>query len=171
MLTSKQGLAVAIVLPFLWCSLALAQGRDRPEGRQEASEHGQDGGEWHQKRCVERYARKLGRLAYLEARLTLTEQQRSVWNKWRQIKVDAAEQRRSHCLQHQPKEGPNPTVLEREAQLEKRLAARLQQLQASRPALQALYEALSSEQKIVFDQRAGWHRHHWHHGRHGASRE
>ena len=36
--------------------------------------------------------------------------------------------------------------------------------QASRPALQALYEALSPEQKAVFDQASGWrgrrgHRH------------
>lgn len=148
-------MAGAIALSFLGAPIALAQ--EAPAG---AGEHQwQDQGEWHQKMCVERYARNAARLAYLEAKLALTEQQRAAWNKWRQIKLDGAEQRRTACLQHQRKEGANLTAVEREARIEKILSSRLAQLQASRPALQAVYEALSPEQKAVFD-RAEARRHH-----------
>jgi periplasmic protein CpxP/Spy len=152
----KQWMAGAIVLSFLWCPLAFAQ--EAPQGDRE--------GGWHQKMCTERYARKAARLAYLEAKLALTDQQRAAWNKWRQIKLDAAEQRRTTCLQHQHKEGANLTVIEREARLEKFLSNRLAQLQASKPALQALYDALSPEQKATFD-RSQTHHHHWRHHGHG----
>ena len=146
-------MAGVIALSFLWCPLALAQ--ETPQGDRE--------GEWHQKMCTERYALKAARLAYLEAKLALTDQQRPAWSKWRQIKLDAAEQRRTACLQHQHKEGANLTAIEREARREKFLSARLAQLQASKPALQALYDALNPEQKALFDQAAAHHRHHWHH--------
>ena len=159
---SKRWLAAAFALSFLWCPLALAQ--DAPKG--EGEHHWQDQGDWHQKKCTERYARKASRVAYLEAKLALTEPQRAAWNKWRQIKLDAAEQRRSACLQHQHKEGTTPTALDREARREKFLSDRLAQLQAAKPALQALYDALSPEQKAIFDQAEARHRHHWHHRGH-----
>lgn len=147
---SKQWIAAAFALPLLWAPLALAQ--DAPAG-----------GEWHQKMCTEHYARKTARLAYLEAKLGLTEPQRAVWNKWRQTQLDAADQRRTACLQRQHKEGAaRPTAVEREARMEKYLSTRLQQLQASRPALQALYDALTPDQKALFDEAARRHRHHRH---------
>jgi periplasmic protein CpxP/Spy len=150
-------MAGALVLSFLWCPLALAQ--ETPQGDREAG--------WHQKMCTERYARKAARLAYLEAKLALTDQQRPAWNKWRQIKLDAAEQRRTACLQHQHREDADLTAIERAARREKFLSARLAQLQASKPALQALYDALNPEQKALFDRAAQRrHRHHWHQWHH-----
>ncbi len=146
-------MAGAIALSFLWCPLAFAQ---------DASQGDAEGG-WHQKMCTERYARKAARLAYLEAKLALTEQQRAAWNKWRQLKLDAAEQQRTACLQHQHEEGADLIAVEREARREKFLSNRLAQLQASKPALQALYDALSPEQKALFDQAAVRHHHHWYH--------
>jgi LTXXQ motif family protein len=155
----KKWIAVALALPFLWCPAAFAQDSSRGDG-----EHNwKNRSEWHQMRCTERYARKAAHIAYLEAKLALTEPQRSAWNKWRQTELDSAEQRRTACVQNQPKEGAKPTVLDREARIEKFLSTRLQQLQTSRPALQALYDALTPEQKVIFDQSTKWHRHH-HHG-------
>ncbi len=156
-------IAGAIALAFLWSPLAFAQ--DVPQGDAEGGwhQHWQNRGEWHQKMCTERYAQKAARLAYLDAKLALTDQQRPAWNKWRQIKLDAAEQRRSACLQHQAKEGATPTAPDREARMEKFLSARLAQLQASKPALQALYDTLSPEQKTLFDQATAWHGHRRHH--------
>ncbi len=156
---SKPWRAAVFALSFLWCPLALAQ--DAPKADWE--HHWQDRGEWHQQMCTERYARKASRLAYLEAKLALTEQQHAAFNKWRQIKLDAADQRRTACLQHQHEEGTTPTAIEREARREKFLSARLAQLQASKPALQALYDSLSPEQKTIFDQAEAREHHRWHH--------
>jgi hypothetical protein len=160
----KQWVGVALALPVLWASSALAEDAARGDG-----EHRwHDRGAWHQQMCTERYAGKVGRLAYVEAKLALTDQQRPAWNKWRQAELDAAEQKRTGCLQNQPKEGAKPTAIEREARLEKRLSTRLQQLQASRPALQALYDALTPDQKALLDSTAMrlGHREH-HHGGQG----
>jgi hypothetical protein len=143
----KLWLGVALALPVLWASSVLAEDAARGDGEHRWHNRG----EWHQQMCTERYAGRAGRLAYVEAKLALTDQQRPAWNKWRQTELDAAEQRRTSCLQNQPKEGAKPTVIDREARLEKRLSTRLQQLQASRPALQALYDALTPEQKALFD--------------------
>lgn len=164
---SKPGLVILAASSFLYCSLALAQDTNRPYERGGSDRQWGDGGERHQDRCAEHYARRAGRLAYLEARLNLTEQQKAAWSKWRQIRLDTAEKRRSACLQHQPNRDEHPTALDREARVEKFLSDRLQTLQASRPALQALYDSLSPEQKVVFDQsvaRRGHHRrgHGWH---------
>jgi hypothetical protein len=163
----RKWLGVAFTLPVLWISSGLAQ--DAPLG---AGEHRwRNRGEWHQQMCTERYARKAGRLAYIEAKLALTDQQRPAWNKWRQTKLDAADQRRTSCLQNQPKESTESTAIDREARMEKRLSARLQQLQASRPALQALYDALTPEQKTLFDRSAVWHGHRGHHHGQGERHE
>jgi LTXXQ motif family protein len=155
---SKRWLAAAFAFSLLGGPLAFAE--DAPKS--DVDQHQQDRAEWHQKMCTEHYARKASRLAYLEAKLALTEPQRAEFNKWRQIKLDAAGERRTACLQHQHKEGATLTALDREARREKFLSARLAQLQASKPALQALYDSLSPEQKTVFDQAEAGHHHRGH---------
>jgi len=145
----KPQIAIAVAAPMLLASLAFAQDSYR----------GDDGGRWERdtaearkERCAERYARRVGRLAYIEARLSLNDQQRPVWTKWRQFKLDVAEQRRTRCIERTTRREEAPaTALEREARRERRLAARLQELQASRPALQALYDSLNAEQKASLD--------------------
>lgn len=158
----KQRLFLVTALAFGLSSFAFAQDAYRPERQWEPQS------ERPQERCAERYARKVARLAYLEARLNLTEQQKPAFAKWRQIKIDTADKRRASCLARQPGRGQNETAVEREARVEKRLSERLQTLQTTRPVLQALYESLSPEQKVVFDQavaRGHRHGHRWH--RHG----
>jgi len=167
----KHRIALALALPFAAISLALAQEAPTASGEGGWHHRWENQAEWHQKMCTERYARKAARLAYLEAKLALSEQQRAAWTKWRQTKVDAAEQRRAACLQHQPGEGAKRTALERESRIEKMLSTRLQQLQASRPALQALYDSLSAEQKATFDQASMRHRSHRHHHHGWGGRE
>jgi hypothetical protein len=148
----KQGIATFLAIPLLGSSLAFAQGAMEYEGK--------DPSAWRQHFCTERYARKAAHFAYLEAKLNLTEQQKPAWAKWRQAKMDAAEKRRATCLQRDWNKDEQETVLDREARVEKWLTARLQELQASRPALQALYDSLSPEQKVVFDQASRWRGHH-----------
>jgi hypothetical protein len=148
----KQGIAAFLAIPFLCSSLAFAEDAMEYEGK--------DPGAWHQHFCTERYAWKAAHLAYLEAKLNLAEQQKPAWTKWRQTKIDAAEKRRTACLERDRSKDEHETALDREARIEKWLSTRLQELQASRPALQALYEGLSPEQKVVFDQASRWHGHH-----------
>jgi hypothetical protein len=163
----KHAIAAFLAVPLLCSSFAFAQSAMEYEGKDQSA--------WHQNFCTERYARKAAHLAYLEAKLNLTDQQKPVWSKWRQTKIDAAEKRRAACLQRDWSRDEQETAIDREGRIEKCLNTRLQELQASRPALQALYDALSPEQKALFDQASRWHGHrrgegpHW--GMHGFHHE
>lgn len=128
---------------------------------------------WHNQRCVDRYARAAAEVAFLEAKLNLTATQRAAWNAWQQARLNDAAKMRDTCVADVPAHpGTPPTVLEREAQAEKMMSARLAGLQARRPALEALYAVLTPEQQTTFDHLAMSHRHHGHHGmmmeRHGG---
>jgi hypothetical protein len=114
----------------------------------------------HRQMCSERAALEAGHLAYLQAKLNLTEQQQAAWNKWRQVKLDGAAKERAACLDLMPKGDTHPSLLDREAHMEKLLSLKLDEMHASRPALEALYNVLTAEQKAIFDRSAGHHRGH-----------
>jgi len=154
-------LSVLAAIPFLFASVAFAETASPGPAAAPAEHHAVDRAAWHKKVCGELYAHQAAHLAYLEAKLDLTEAQRPLWTKWKQAHLDAAAKHRSACLEAGPKGDTRPTALEREALIEKILTAKLQTLQATRPALVALYDALTPEQKAVFD-----HASH-HHGAHG----
>ena len=147
-------LSILAAIPFLFASVAFAETAAPGSAAAPAEHHAVDRAAWHKKVCGEIYAHKAAHLAYLEAKLDLTEQQRPVWTKWKQALLDAATKHRAACLDATPKGDAEPTALEREALIEKMLTAKLQTLQATRPALVALYEALTPEQKAVFDHAA-----------------
>lgn len=159
---TKFKLAILSAIPMLWAGVALAQvppttgaGGPPPTGHHQQINRA----EWHSKMCTERYAHMSGHLGYLEAKLDLTEQQRPAFNKWRQALLDAANKARSTCLAAAPKGDTPPTVLERETMMETMLSARLATLQATKPALQALYDSLTPAQRAVFDRpHGGGHR-------------
>jgi hypothetical protein len=160
-MTSKLILLAAV--PALMASVAFAQ---QPQGAAPGTPPSAgtvSPAEWHNRMCTERFARTSGRLAYLEAELSLTDQQRPAFAKFRQAAVAGAEKMRSMCLETAPKSATPPTVVEREAQMEKMLTARLETLKESRPALQALYEVLTPAQRSILD-------HAGHHGRFFARR-
>jgi hypothetical protein len=130
------------------------------------------GNEQHQRFCTERYARTAGRLAYLEAKLELTAEQRPLWEKWRDAAISGAEQQRALCRQSPFGSDTRPTIVQRYAHFGQMTAARAQSLQTAQPALEALYQALSPEQRGVLDRPIGGHGHR-HDGdrRHGEQRE
>jgi hypothetical protein len=127
------------------------------------------GADWHQRACTERYARIAGRLAYLQAKLELTADQRSLWDKWRDAVISGADQQRALCRQSPFRRGAHPTIVERQAHFGQITAARAQALQVAQPALEALYQALNPEQREVLDRPISGHRHRhdgdWRHGR------
>jgi hypothetical protein len=119
--------------------------------------HADDQIVWQKKDCSDIGPREAGRVAYLEAKLRLTDKQRAAWATWRQARVEAAAKEQEACIEAAPKEDGRPTTPEREALIEKALTLKLQTLQSTRPALLALYEALTTEQKAIFDTSSAKH--------------
>jgi hypothetical protein len=115
--------------------------------------------------CLDHFARSAGRLAYLEARLQLTADQQPLWEKWRQAVAGGAEKERNDCLADLPAAGQRPTALDRDSHMEKMMATKVATLEAARPSLEALYQSLTSEQKVAFDRPMGGEHmgHHHHH--------
>jgi hypothetical protein len=104
--------------------------------------------------CVERFARSAGHLAYLQAKLQLKAEQKPLWDKWAEATASGANAMREACLAAVPAVDKEPTALEREARMENLLSAKLETLKAARPALEALYQSLTPEQRSAFDRRA-----------------
>jgi hypothetical protein len=117
-----------------------------------------DPAQWMKGMCIEHFARSSSHLAYLEARLQLTSDQQPLWAKWRDAVSSGAEKERDDCIANIPANGQKPTFLDRESGAEKMMASKLATMQASRPALEALYQTLSPAQRVAFDR--PMHRHH-----------
>lgn len=95
--------------------------------------------------CRDRLAQATGHMAYLEAKLNLTAQQKPLFERWKKIKLGAAQA--AECL---PPPGSKPSIIEHMKGEEKMLRQRLDELKAEMPALEALFVSLSGEQKKAF---------------------
>jgi hypothetical protein len=151
---SKLSLAVLVAFPLLTAGVALADSQipDR--------DHHPDRVAMHKDMCADQQAREAGRLAFLEAKLDLTDAQKPLFTKWRQALLESAGKQKAACLAAAPKTELAPTIVEHEAHNEAMLSARLASLQSSRPALQSLYDSLSPAQRQILDRPA----HHGHGG-------
>jgi len=112
---------------------------------------------WHKSMCGEHFAHESARLAYLQARLELTEQQAPAFRKWAEAESQTAGLERDACLAVPPKSGEAPSILDREARMASHLRILLQGLDTARPALQALYDVLTPEQRAILDHPHGDH--------------
>jgi len=146
-------------MPLLFASLALAE--TPPQSMPGGGRH--DHAAMHQHMCSEMYARQSARMAYLEAKLDLTPQQRPLFDKWRQSAIDSAAGERTLCQSVTVKNDAPPTIVERHEHMEKMLEAKVKAMQASTPALKALYDSLTPAQRTTLDRP-----HHGHFGRHGG---
>jgi hypothetical protein len=105
-----------------------------------------------QQRCEEHLARRAGRVAYVVAKLNLTAEQRPLLDKLQGAMQANADKERQLCASLKPlAERGQETVLDRMNRREQFLSARLAAIQQTRPALQALYQALTPEQKAIID--------------------
>jgi hypothetical protein len=104
-------------------------------------------------RCEERLARRAGIIAYIVAKLNLTAEQKPLWDKLNVVIQSAADRERQLCgsLPTQPGPQAHGTILDRLGRREQLLSARLQALQQARPALEALYNSLTPDQKTMID--------------------
>ena len=98
--------------------------------------------------CEDRYAREVGEMAYLETRLKLTQAEQPLFARWKEVKLDIAKHRSADCGQRasQP-DRQEFGLVERMGQEEDMLKKRLADLEAERPALTALYNALTPQQR------------------------
>jgi hypothetical protein len=172
---------VAIAAPTLVCSAAdsetqtaQAQTPSSPGAQPPNDQQGQDGmrglmgreGRGHmgemrrmmmnrspKERCEERLARRAGFIAYTVAKLNLTAQQKTLWDKLNASMQSAGDKERQLCdkLPAEAGQQGQGTILDRMSRREQFLQARLQAMQQTRPALEALYNALTPEQKAVVD--------------------
>jgi hypothetical protein len=102
-------------------------------------------------RCNEIYADRVGDLASLETRLSLTSQQAPLFGRWKQVSLDNARREESACraaMRAGPQQGD---LLSGLAMEEDMLRQRLAALQAERPALEAFYRALNPGQRAEFE--------------------
>jgi hypothetical protein len=125
--------------------------RPGPHGGWGRHENGGGRSEGRETMCKEGYAREAGFLAYLGAKLDLTAPQQPLWDNYHQAMLDGAAKLRQACLENAGPPPSPPTALTRRDRMEKFLTARLDFLHATRPPLEALYQALSPEQRAILD--------------------
>ena len=101
--------------------------------------------------CIEHFARSAGKLAYLEAKLQLTADQKPLWDKWEEATAAGSATMKDDCIAGVPAKDTPSTALDRDSRVEKLLTDKLDTLKTARPALEALYQSLSPEQRIAFD--------------------
>jgi hypothetical protein len=102
-----------------------------------------------QQRCIDRLAWRAARRAYVETELNLTAEQRPLWDRLQNIAQGEQQKERQLCNQVKP--DTELTMLDRMDRAQQFLSARLDALQTAKPAVQALYQSLSPEQKEIFD--------------------
>ena len=102
-----------------------------------------------QQRCIDRLAWRAARHAYVETELDLTPAQRPLWDKLQSIAQREQQKERQLCGQLKPES--ESTMLDRMDRAQQFLSAWIAALQAAKPAVQALYQALTPEQRKIFD--------------------
>lgn len=103
--------------------------------------------------CIDRLARRAGVIAAVGFRLNLTAEQKPLWDKLLAATQTAEDNQRKLCaaLPATAEDRGKETVIERIDHRQQMLQAHLQALQQTEPALQALYDKLTPQQKAVLD--------------------
>jgi len=160
----------AVALGVLCATSVLAQSAPPDQNRMHdwMAAHKGDMAAWHARMCTEHYARRVGMIAYLGAKLDLNDSQRPLFESWKSSVLGSAKDGESACLAHAPDMAHPPTLMDREARMHAMLEARLAAMDAQKPALEALYQSLTPEQRMALDH-IGHHGggmgdgHGWHH--------
>jgi hypothetical protein len=137
--------------PVMIAPLAPAEGGARADIGPPGSPPGLETDARRGQLCQDLYARKVGELAFLETRLSLTGAQAPLFARWKQASLDVAKRHEGECsarVKHEP--GQRRDLVQRLDLEETMLKQRLADIAAERPSLTALYAALSTEQKQAF---------------------
>ncbi|MEA2780605.1 MAG: hypothetical protein QOK29_2149 [Rhodospirillaceae bacterium] len=150
---SRSRIAVLSLVAVLYATGLSGIGQaSAEEGMTPPSHHYEhDRAERMKNKCLSRFARSAGHLAYLEARLQLTPAQQPLWDKWQQALAAGAGKQRESCLASLPAADAKPTALDRDTRIQNMLEIKVDSLKAARPALEALYQVLTPDQRKIFD--------------------
>jgi hypothetical protein len=106
-----------------------------------------------QQACIDRIARHAAFTASIGFKLNLTADQKPLWDKLLAATQTAEENQRQLCAQlpASTEARDRETVIDRLNYRQQMLQAQLQALQQTQPAVQALYDKLTPDQKALFD--------------------
>jgi hypothetical protein len=106
-----------------------------------------------QQACVDRLARRAGFVASIGFKLNLTADQKPLWDKVVATTQASQDAQRKLCdaLPASADDRGKETMIDRMKHREQVLQAQLQALQQTEPAVQALYDKLTPEQKAIVD--------------------
>jgi hypothetical protein len=104
----------------------------------------------HKRMCQDAYAHQVGDLAYLEAKLSLSPAQQSLFDRWKSVKLDIAKRGEADCATRElPRDRTKNTPVDEMMRQEDMLRRRLTDLQAEQPVLAAFYNTLTEAQKTA----------------------
>ncbi|HEY1797444.1 MAG TPA: Spy/CpxP family protein refolding chaperone [Stellaceae bacterium] len=104
-----------------------------------------------QQRCEAGIARRAAMAAYVESMLNLTPEQRPLAAKVETAMQTAGDKERQLCASLPTDANAQSTVMDRLNQRQQMMQARLDGMKQVQPALQALYAALTPQQKAILD--------------------
>jgi hypothetical protein len=111
----------------------------------------------HGDMCQDLYPGAVGRLAYLETKLALTAQQKPLFERWKSVRLASVKAHADKCAAMTP---PEPGIMQHLKMEQAMLEARLADIRAETPALQALVASLNDDQQKLLEREAMKARHH-----------
>jgi hypothetical protein len=148
--------AAAVIVPVLAWSQSPPS--PPPGGSDHGPMHPGGWGRWArdvspQQACVDRLARRAGFVASIGFTLNLTAAQKPLWDKVVAANQATEDAQRQLCtsLPASADDRGKETIVDRMNHREQMLQAQLQGLQQTAPAVQALYQSLTPEQKTIVD--------------------
>lgn len=103
--------------------------------------------------CADITPRAVGKFAYLEARLQLTDRQKPLFERWKNTVLSSIKAHADQCATGK-RPDMDASVVDKLKRHEQRLKTRLADLQAQMPALESLASSLNADQMKVLDRAA-----------------
>lgn len=113
----------------------------------------EDMAQHHAEMCKGLYARAVGKMSYLETRLSLTAMQKPLFERWKNVRLDAAKAHAAKCETFQFP-GRDAPLMEKVKLEQTMLETRLANLKAETPALEALVASLDKNQQEILERAA-----------------
>jgi len=106
--------------------------------------------------CDDMKARQAARFTFIEERLKLTPAQKPLFDRWKAARQSVAAERLANCGKALAnRDAARPSLAERNTRMEQRLKTRLANLEKMRGPQEALYNALTDDQKKLFERGQG----------------
>jgi hypothetical protein len=118
-----------------------------PNARDTSSDASRDFAPDPRQFCDERYAGEVGRMAYLETRLHLTDAEQPLFAHWKEVRLDSAKRQAADCAARTGADPDRTDPVARMSREEAMLKQRISDLDAERPAFSALYATLAPDQR------------------------